>query len=526
MIGLNIDGHQTVDVDAMKSRNRSMQHVEFEYYPETTVQSTDKAAEDKEKIDNVAIDATRMDVRQQLEEHLLSSLNELFDTSSKNGKLAIEHEIDRVIHSLPPTSAVTFNVQESIGRVLTLKEGLDSSRHYNFDFSPKLLTCRGDMVEVLIKSGIGRYLEFKGVEQSFVYDTDSKTFDKVPVSKEDVFSTDSIALIDKRKLMRFLTFAMNDEENAQDLGEYESKPFKALLEEKFKINGKLQMAIIYAIALIQDDESKVMAKEGLERTTSFLKSLGRFGKCAFLRPLYGGASEVAQAFCRACAVHGGVYMLNQPVKKYLLNEDKSQCVGIVTGEGQQIKSKWIIGSMEYMNKEWLDVESTEQEASWISRAIIVSSQPPIINEASDTEDLSFAVFPPSQADDLSRPVTAIQLSSEGMACPRKKYMTFLSISSTDPEKSSKTDLASAVDKLQKSNNEMQPLFVLYYKQRSQQSSVIASDKAPKNIVACSDPDSLLDLDAPLAEARKTFAFCVGVNEEFLPAPDVDPELEE
>jgi hypothetical protein len=127
-------------------------------------------------------------------------------------------------------------------------------------------------------------------------------------------------------------------------------------------------------------------------------------------------------------------------------------------------------------------------------------------------------------------------------------MTFLSISSTDPEKSSKTDLASAVDKLQKSNNgeflqpsnwlcildiltllhllEMQPLFVLYYKQRSQQSSVIASDKAPKNIVACSDPDSLLDLDAPLAEARKTFAFCVGVNEEFLPAPDVDPELEE
>jgi hypothetical protein len=40
----------------------------------------------------------------------------------------------------------------------------------------------------------------------------------VPVSKEDVFSTDSIALIDKRKLMRFLTFAMKDEENAQDLG--------------------------------------------------------------------------------------------------------------------------------------------------------------------------------------------------------------------------------------------------------------------------------------------------------------------
>jgi RAB protein geranylgeranyltransferase component A len=39
----------------------------------------------------------------------------------------------------------------------------------------------------------------------------------VPVSKEDIFSTDSIALIDKRKLMRFLTFAMNEETDPQVL---------------------------------------------------------------------------------------------------------------------------------------------------------------------------------------------------------------------------------------------------------------------------------------------------------------------
>lgn len=38
--------------------------------------------------------------------------------------------------------------------------------------------------------------------------------------------------------------------------EYGSKPYKTLLEEKFKINGKLQLAIIYAIALVQDDISK------------------------------------------------------------------------------------------------------------------------------------------------------------------------------------------------------------------------------------------------------------------------------
>jgi hypothetical protein len=31
-----------------------------------------------------------------------------------------------------------------------------------------------------------------------------------------------------------------------------------MLEEKFKINGKLQMAIIYAIALVQGDAEKGM----------------------------------------------------------------------------------------------------------------------------------------------------------------------------------------------------------------------------------------------------------------------------
>ncbi|KAG2179963.1 hypothetical protein INT43_003750 [Umbelopsis isabellina] len=216
--GLNIDGIQTVIVDAMKSRNRSMQHVEFEYFAETADQNKDRITEANERTNSAVIDATRADVRQQLEEHILNSLNDRFNPATKNGKMAIEFELDRVIRSLPPTSSVTFNVQDSVDRILILKDGLDSSRHYNFDLAPKLLTCRGEMVEVLIKSGIGRYLEFKGVEQSFVYDSESKAFDKVPVSKEDVFSTDSIALIDKRKLMRFLTFAMNDEEDTQDLG--------------------------------------------------------------------------------------------------------------------------------------------------------------------------------------------------------------------------------------------------------------------------------------------------------------------
>jgi hypothetical protein len=74
--------------------------------------------------------------------------------------------------------------------------------------------------------------------------------------------------------------------------------------------------------------------------------------------------------------------------------------------------------------------------------------------------------------------------------------------------------------------EVQPLFILYFKQRSQKSSLIATDIIPSNIIACSDPDELLDLDQPLSEAQKAFIRCFGEGEEFLPAPEIDPDLEE
>jgi RAB protein geranylgeranyltransferase component A len=48
--------------------------------------------------------------------------------------------------------------------------------------------------------------------------------------------------------------------------------------------------------------------EGLAATQKFLLSLGRFGNTPFLWPMYG-SGELPQAFCRLCAVFGGVYYL-------------------------------------------------------------------------------------------------------------------------------------------------------------------------------------------------------------------------
>ncbi|CAG8802637.1 10627_t:CDS:2, partial [Dentiscutata erythropus] len=159
------------------------------------------------------------------------------------------------------------------------------SKRYNLDLAPKMVPCRGEIIELLISSGVGRYLEFKAMDKTYVYSAD--TFDKVsynitiyrwdggtdsvdhpvPCSKEDVFTNKSITLIEKRKLMRFLTFALDYTNSPDTYKDYEEKSFTTFLIEKFKIDGKLLLAVLYAIALILN------TIQGLEKTQKYLKSL-------------------------------------------------------------------------------------------------------------------------------------------------------------------------------------------------------------------------------------------------------------
>lgn len=90
---------------------------------------------------------------------------------------------------------------------------------------------------------------------------------------------------------------------------------------------------------------------GLNQTHTFVTSMGRFGKGAYLCPLYGGASEIAQAFCRVCAVYGGVYILNQPLDRYII--ENSECTGVVTKEGTEYRCKKLIAGIDYLNTSWL-----------------------------------------------------------------------------------------------------------------------------------------------------------------------------
>ncbi|KAG2212622.1 hypothetical protein INT47_000598 [Mucor saturninus] len=396
-------------------------------------------------------------------------------------------------------------------------ELLKTSRSYNLDSTPKLLGSRDSMVETLITSGVGRYLEFKSVDDIYIYEQASNTLEKVPSSKEDVFTNKSISLVEKRKLMKFFTFAMDYDETDALLEGTENMTFVDLLQERFKITGKLGEAIIYAIAMVDD---KALAKNGLQNTQKFVQSMGRFGKGAYLCPLYGGGSEIAQAFCRVCAVYGGIYILDQSLMKYTVDNETKEINGIVTKDGQEYKSGKIISGIDYLNSSWTPQD--KDFGTWISRAMLVTYSPLASAniEAFTADGLSYSVFPPgSEAGNSDGPIYGIHQSQESMACPKGQYVTYLWSTSQKSDvlkKAAKLLLSKTTDETQ-----IECVFNCFYEQR------VHSTKGegwalPKTIIPCSDPDASLNFQSASEEAEKIFRQCEP-EAEFMPAGEQDPE---
>ncbi|KAI7886495.1 rab protein geranylgeranyltransferase component A [Lichtheimia hyalospora FSU 10163] len=393
----------------------------------------------------------------------------------------------------------------------TLAKMFKKSRSYNLDLTPKLLSCKSELVEVLIRSGVGRYLEFKGVDEMCLFQNGK--LERVPSSKEDVFNNQAISLIDKRKLMRFLTYAVEYQEKPEVLEGYADKPYDQFLEDKFKISGQLREAIIYAIAIA---DAHVDTRTALERTQTFVKSMGRFTKGGYLCPLYGGASEIAQAFCRVCAVFGGIYILNQQLASFIMEDGR--CTGIVTQDGQKFNSEWIISGIDYLNKQWLP--NTDEYESWVSRAVIVSDKPLVSLEE---EALCYSVFPPgSAAGNEDAPIYVIHQSAETMACPKGEYVTYLwKVGDVDAS----SELESAVDLLVPEDGHIK--LSVFYQQRCRQVDLDSQNwHLPANVIPCSDPNGSLDFNTASNEATAAFFKCVPPDTPFMPAQEEEPVEDE
>ncbi|CAH1098931.1 unnamed protein product [Psylliodes chrysocephalus] len=199
-------------------------------------------------------------------------------------------------------------------------ESYGRGRDWNVDLIPKFLMANGQLVKLLIHTGVTRYLEFKSVEGSYVYK--GGKIAKVPVDQKEALASDLMGMFEKRRFRNFLIYVQDFQpEDPKTWKDFDpSTQNMTALYEKFGLDKNTQDFTGHALALHRDDDYlNRPAIETINRIKLYSDSLARYGKSPYLYPMYG-LGELPQGFARLSAIYGGTYMLDKPIDEIVLGE--------------------------------------------------------------------------------------------------------------------------------------------------------------------------------------------------------------
>lgn len=394
----------------------------------------------------------------------------------------------------------------------TLEELCTQRRKFNLDLAPKLLLSKGPLVELLISSNIARYAEFKCATRVLTYINNH--LEQVPCSRADVFATKHVSVVEKRMLMKLLTFCLQFQKHPEEYRGFEGRPFIDFLKSR-KLTPGVVHYICYAIAMVDDS---VPTLQGLTATQKFLESLGHYGNSPFLWPLYG-CGELPQCFCRLCAVFGGIYYLKRSVEGIILDRE-GKCVGVFSNH-KRINCSWLVMESSYAAAELLPANIPER----VSRAIFITNSSIL---PADKEQLTLLKLVPD--GNIQSTVTVLELGPGAMVCPDGLYVVYMNCSSV--HETAKEDLLPAAELLFSplntdentgcagSSDVIKPevLWCVFFNEL-ETTSVNLNEHNPPGTIITSSPGKSLDYELTVKEARNLFQKMFAA-EEFLPrAPD-------
>lgn len=386
------------------------------------------------------------------------------------------------------------------------------SRKFNLDLAPKVLFSMGPLVELLISSNIARYAEFKALTRILTYRDGA--LEEVPSSRADVFSCKNVTVIEKRMLMRFLTFCKEFQQHPEEYRGFEGRPFEEFLST-MRLSPILEHYILHAIAMV-DDETPTL--QGLNAIQRFLESLGRYGNRPFLASLYG-SGELPQCFCRLCAVYGGIYHLQRGPGAVICNE-QGACVGIISN-GRRFNCKWLVMESSYAPQELKPREGFQR----VSRAILVTDRSLY---AAEKEQITLLRVP--KKDGIKSAVLVLEMGPGMMVCPGGLFVVHLTCPSVG--ENAEEDLAPVVELLfdlssEENAQETRPrvLYIVYFNSEDT-TRMPLNQNCPPGLILVSSPGPYLDYQHPVNEAREVFR-TMYADQEFLPrAPDPEEILME
>ncbi|XP_004439638.1 PREDICTED: rab proteins geranylgeranyltransferase component A 2 [Ceratotherium simum simum] len=405
---------------------------------------------------------------------------------------------------------VKDNTDQPKRNSITYSQIVKEGRRFNIDLVSKLLYSQGLLIDLLIKSNVSRYAEFKNVTRILTF-REGKV-EQVPCSRADVFNSKALTMVEKRMLMKFLTFCVDYEQHPDEYQAFMQCSFSEYLKTK-KLTPSLQHFVLHSIAMT---ESSCTTIDGLKATKNFLQCLGRFGNTPFLFPLYG-QGEIPQCFCRMCAVFGGIYCLRHKVQCFVVDKESGRCKAIIDHFGQRINAKYFIVEDSYLSEDTCSNVRYKQ----ISRAVLITDQS-ILKTDSD-QQISILIVPPAEPGTCA--VRVIELCSSTMTCMKDTYLVHLTCSSS---KTAREDLESVVKKLfipygeteidKEEVTKPRLLWALYFNMRDSSGISRSSyNGLPSNIYVCSGPDCGLGNEHAVRQAQTLFQE-IFPSEEFCPPP--------
>ncbi|KAJ0035937.1 hypothetical protein Pint_26484 [Pistacia integerrima] len=295
---------------------------------------------------------------------------------------------------------------------------LGSSRDYNVDMIPKFMMANGTLVRVLIYTDVTKYLYFKAVDGSYVYNKGK--VHKVPATDMEALKSPLMGVFEKRRAHKFFIYVQDYDENdpktheGMDLTTVTTKE----LIVKYGLDDNTIDFIGHAVALHRDDRYlHEPALDTVKRMKLYVESVARFqGGSPYIYPLYG-LGELPQAFARLSAVYGGTYMLNKPECKVEF-DNEGKVVG-VTSEGETAKCKKVVCDPSYL-------PSKVRKVGRVARAIAIMSHP--IPNTNDSHSVQ-VILPQKQLGRKSDMYLFCCSYSHNVA-PKGKFIAFVS---TDAE---------------------------------------------------------------------------------------------
>lgn len=525
--------HETEEVIALCKKDETIQHIEVFCYASQDVGDSTQETDAVQKSPSPEASATQADSMDSAglpkERHsaYCSSYEERSDREPSLSPADTEDSLEKEkycgdeirVHTVLDGDQdedkldLEDNTEQPKRNRITYPQMIKESRRFNIDLVSKLLYSQGSLIDLLIKSNVSRYAEFKNVTRILAF-REGKV-EQVPCSRADVFNSKELTMVEKRKLMKFLTFCLDYEQHSDEYQDFQQCSFSEYLKTK-KLTPNLQHFILHSIAMTS--ESSCTTLDGLKATKNFLQCLGRFGNTPFIFPLYG-QGEIPQCFCRMCAVFGGIYCLRHQVQCLIVDKDSGRCKGIIDHFGQRISASYFIVEDSYLSKDTCSNVQYKQ----ISRAVLITDES-ILKTDSD-QQISILIVPPLEPGTGS--IRVMELCSSTMTCMKGSYLVHLTCFSS---KTAREDLEPVVKQLfipfaeaeaEADKEELRKprlLWALYFNMRDS-SGVSRSSYCglPSNVYTCSGPDCGLGNEHAVKQAETLFQE-IFPSEEFCPPP--------